>query len=665
MLFTDIAVEQGSTITFTIEYNGNPWSGIDQGTYEIVNTDDDLTDADPGPGADATFSGNTITFIHDSPECQANQCDITLYTNLVPPTLDPADWDLLVTNNDTGQPADVVFFDGSASVTITHDVNESNFGTSHVVYADGLLVADLLTAGYNPPLDFNPWLKMNGPCYDNASVPPDTPHSFTSADCVGSYTVTLDAMFEVSRYDPPGLSYGVITTPFTTYRTFSVIDEASLTSLTVKFFSAIDGSEITNLDTASVEIDPEQPTPPRVEISGGNELGYSDIVPDYYGISINPPDNWSERGEIEDGHEWRDISATMSVPSFNLTTDRIVNVHLCPLTQQQGCEPDSDLGTEIEPPEETPPISGGEDPIEAADLCIPEEMLEGALGWILRPVFKSLCAAVDITAEVAIPLLDVNIPLVVGHQWGGTTTLELRTMFSEELVPATGTNLTAQALDSFISEATTPIEVYQIWEVAYALSRSIVMLMMALTGLAIIFRLDPNKYSHKTYLTNTIIGIMLATFSYNICVLMFDVAKILAFVAKDILMGIFVSLGGSGHGQQDWATDILQTLVGLVAFAKLTALSGGLILLAAIPCLCGLIGYVVAIIALFAALLARILFLYIMVVISPLVFVAGILPPFKEMTKAWFTTMAKLLLVFPLVVMLYYLFMTLGHIFNN
>lgn len=436
------------------------------------------------------------------------------------------------------------------------------------------------------------------------------------------------------------------------------LDDDSYVNFEVTFINGEDNSpvDITSGGDLVQLIAIDTPAPVTAHEKDGNKETVTEITPSYYEVRFsNPSGGFIGYKGAEDAN----------VASFDLTSDRDTEIVVCPVYPAlfppediPECETDNDM--EEEEPEDLDD-EGSDSTIDIeADLCVPEEMLQGPLGWILRPLFLTFCNMIEISTEFAFPLLDVNIPLVKGGG-GNSTIVELRPMFGEDMLPPGAQNslqsLLPGATASLFTDAWTPAAVYELWLTAWALSRTFVILMIVIFAYLIMFRIDTNKYTHRTLVSNTLFAVFMAAFSYTLCTFMFDLNKIVALVIKDTLLAVFTRYSPTTEAVWD------STFMSNLSTGIWGAVLGSMWVALAIPCVCCIFGYIGTLIVLFLLLIARMLFLYIMVIVSPIVFTMAIIPEFKSIYKSWFKSLFGVLSIYPLAVLVYYLLSTLAHFF--
>jgi hypothetical protein len=147
---------------------------------------------------------------------------------------------------------------------------------------------------------------------------------------------------------------------------------------------------------------------------------------------------------------------------------------------------------------------------------------------------------------------------------------------------------------------------------------------------------------------------------------MFDLTRVLALFTRDTMIALFSNsitptLEISFAAWIDWAM-VFVGVAGTVAGAIWVVSSMQLII---IPCLSCLVSYALSIVSVWLILFTRVILLYVMVMLAPIVFMLRIIPEFQSYSKTWFDSMIKMLLLYPLGVLLYYVLLVMGSLFSN
>jgi hypothetical protein len=518
----------------------------------------------------------------------------------------------------------------------------------------------------------------------SVTIPPYNGAEGSSWDCTGTYTITSTTDYNLEAYDN-GSFVALQMLPYSGSATVEVTAEADVeyTTLVISFLEAPAGTAITDLTGAEVTLVPISTVdgydPADIEItSSGNQITLSNIFPERYNVRITPPQDY--RGTYTDtssGTGPQEVNVG-DIPNVDLTQDQQKSVSFCP-DGLASCTPSTDI-EEAEPDPVGPGAgeesSGGETEV---PLCVPEEMFNFAMGWLYRPMLEMFCGVVDISLEASFPLLDVNIPLV--RTEGDGVVITKRKMFENNIAkvdslqygPETGNVGTGavnfgswigQQVVGILQDTYTPHSVYLLWNLAYQIASSGVVVAIVIYGMMIIFRYDVNKYSLKTFLVNTIFAIVLATFSYQISTLMFDLNKVLALFIQDAMISVFGDFSGQTVTLSGWIKNVLNWMSPVVLIGGGIYLATSLKLLI-LPCISCMLSYALSIISVWIILYARAVFLYVLVIASPIVFMMRVIPEFQGESKTWFNSMFRILTLYPLAVLFYYLLLVMGSLFSG
>lgn len=158
-----------------------------------------------------------------------------------------------------------------------------------------------------------------------------------------------------------------------------------------------------------------------------------------------------------------------------------------------------------------------------------------------------------------------------------------------------------------------------------------------------------SNYGIKKMLPRLIIAAILVNVSYFICQIAVDISNIAGYSLKDLLANL-VTTNEAGKsviesGDSIWANIAAGTLAvgagGLVAWGALALL---------IP---ALLAAVLALVVILFILVARQALIILLIVISPLAFVAYLLPNTEAWFKKWKTTFTSLLILFPIIAVVF------------
>lgn len=346
-------------------------------------------------------------------------------------------------------------------------------------------------------------------------------------------------------------------------------------------------------------------------------------------------------------------------------TGETIEVNFTWDTEGEATEPE----IENEPdPIVDPNVGDDTDITSTSDFCASENFDQlGSLRWIIASLIENACSILDVNIALAFPLMDVTIPLVAGDQ------VTIRLMFNSTAIlgeTAAGESLAADA-EAIFGGTYTPIAVYELWIVTLNIAYSFVVLGMVISSFFIIYRWQPNKYNAQQLLLNTFFAIILAGFSYQISTLLFDLNRIAAYIIRDTMAVVSANISGGATAETAWddmaeytslfLTGGLPLLLGGAAIftGGLAAIAAGACAVAALIPFCGCIfAYMVSLIMMVFVMLFRMLFLYAMVIVSPIVFIAGIVPELRGLQRNWLRSFVTALAMYPLAVLVYYVVFT-------
>lgn len=160
-----------------------------------------------------------------------------------------------------------------------------------------------------------------------------------------------------------------------------------------------------------------------------------------------------------------------------------------------------------------------------------------------------------------------------------------------------------------------------------------------------------DNYGIKKILPKLIIAAILINLSYIICQVAIDIANIIGYGVKGIFDGVgkidmseLTIAEAPGAKNAFTASAILVVLVGLLVTPAILANGWGIL----VPVFLAIIGIAIGIISLFVILAIRKALAIVLVVISPLAFVAYMLPNTKKIFDRWLTSFKATLLAFPI-----------------
>lgn len=242
----------------------------------------------------------------------------------------------------------------------------------------------------------------------------------------------------------------------------------------------------------------------------------------------------------------------------------------------------------------------------------------GSIGWILCPIIDASQNFVQSAYEALVPTFFV---------------LDAELFQSGD---GSGTYLAWQSFQGIANIAFTILFLFVIFS--------------QLTGLGI------DNYGIKKILPKLIAGAILINLSFVICQLVIDVSNIVGYGIKGIFEGIgsdvasvTIAETGTSHSPVV-AGGITALLVGAIGTGVVLSMSWGVL----IPIFLALIAIVVAILTVFVLLSVRKGMAVILVALSPVAFVAYMLPNTKKYYDKWFKSFQGVVLLFPICSMLVY-----------
>ncbi|MFY9228245.1 MAG: hypothetical protein WAO28_02865 [Candidatus Microsaccharimonas sp.] len=246
--------------------------------------------------------------------------------------------------------------------------------------------------------------------------------------------------------------------------------------------------------------------------------------------------------------------------------------------------------------------------------------LEGVIGWLLCPAFSWLSSMSDaVFSLLADTLLKVDPKLL------------------SQTNPA---------------DPTKPGAVYATWSVM----RNLANISFVIVFLIIIFSqmtsAGISNYGVKKMLPRLVIAALLVNLSFFICQIGVDLSNILGYSLKDVLesTGQTIKTTATAVDPDTKSIDFASMLIGVFAIGTLAG--GGSIMLmnaALILFLVVMIAALIAIIMTVLMLIGRLPLIIILTVLSPLAFVAFMLPNTKNVFNQWAKLYFALLMMFPLV----------------
>lgn len=191
--------------------------------------------------------------------------------------------------------------------------------------------------------------------------------------------------------------------------------------------------------------------------------------------------------------------------------------------------------------------------------------------------------------------------------------------------------------------------IYQAWSIM----RNFANVAFVIAFLIIIFSqitsVGISNYGIKKMLPRLIIAAILVNVSYWVCAILIDITNILGYSIKEVFDGVgasfqtpeFDDFAGTG-GDGAWANAVMPLIAGAVLVGTLLYVG----LSAALPIL---ITALFALLSAFVVLAIRQALIILLVVVSPLAFVAFLLPNTQNLFSKWRGLFQNLLLIFPIV----------------
>lgn len=186
------------------------------------------------------------------------------------------------------------------------------------------------------------------------------------------------------------------------------------------------------------------------------------------------------------------------------------------------------------------------------------------------------------------------------------------------------------------------------------LANAFLVLIFLIAIFAQVLPLEIDPYMVKKVLPKLIAAAIFIQFSYFFVQVMFDISRVLGQGVTTLIDSIPVSdIGGGAFGQDIGNTTATSTLglLGTIAVggAGIAAVAtAGLAL--AVPVVLLLIAGLLSVVTLFVTLQVRMIVIIIFTILSPLAFLAWILPNTENYFKKWITGLMKLLLMYPIIV---------------
>ncbi len=191
----------------------------------------------------------------------------------------------------------------------------------------------------------------------------------------------------------------------------------------------------------------------------------------------------------------------------------------------------------------------------------------------------------------------------------------------------------------------TSSQTYKAWDVFRSYANVAFVIVFLIIIYSQITSAGISNYGIKRMLPRLVVAAILVNVSYFVCQLAVDVSNILGFGIVQLFNGVGVQVTSATGGGDvpSWATTIAAILIVTgAAIGILLALSVSVVLAALLA-----VGMVVLI------LIARKALIVILIVISPLAFVAYLLPNTEQWFKKWWKMFSTVLMVFPVIALVF------------
>lgn len=259
--------------------------------------------------------------------------------------------------------------------------------------------------------------------------------------------------------------------------------------------------------------------------------------------------------------------------------------------------------------------TGNQTTAQSGETCAIEK-----IGWILCPIMEGVAKAADKTYEVlANNFLQIEPELLTANPEGGKGTITA-------------------------------------WEYARNLANIAFIIAFLVVIYSQVTGAGLNNYGIKRMLPRLIIAAIAVNISYYICQAMVDLSNILGYEVKGALTSVANQIGPAVMGADTQGTN---TQTGSGTLGTLSKITIAVLAVAAVVWIfVGLMGSIgllilITVVTIIIILLLRKAFIVILVVLSPLAFVAYLLPNTEKLFSKWLNMFWQLLMVFPIVALLF------------
>jgi len=329
----------------------------------------------------------------------------------------------------------------------------------------------------------------------------------------------------------------------------------------------------------------------------GPPLPGSDI--DFAGLDCSTFVNRPDLGENYDQQRWRCEAMQACMESGSSQSECLTTWVGCVDERNNSFSCREDMianGTNID-------LDGEEEEDENTTTCA----IDG-IGWIICPVVTFLANLADGSYSVIAGFLEVQPLLTTG----------------------------------------TSEPIYEAWSIMRNFANVAFVIVFLIIIFSQITSFGISNYGIKRMLPRLIVAAILVNVSYWICAIVIDVTNILGYSIKELFDGIGASFqtpqfgGDQTGGSGAWANAVMPLLAGAVLVGTLLYVG----LSAALPIL---ITAVFALLSAFVVLAIRQALIILLVVVSPLAFVAFLLPNTQGLFSKWRGLFQTLLIMFPII----------------
>ncbi|HSX14805.1 MAG TPA: hypothetical protein VLE72_02745 [Candidatus Saccharimonadales bacterium] len=184
---------------------------------------------------------------------------------------------------------------------------------------------------------------------------------------------------------------------------------------------------------------------------------------------------------------------------------------------------------------------------------------------------------------------------------------------------------------------------YNVWQAFRGLANILFILIFLVVIFSSTLSIGLSNYDIKKILPRLVIAVVLVQFSWILMQLAFDITNIISAGIADLITRAVPSTVNTSPSDVINAVGIAITGIAAVAITVAFAL----------PLIIALFSLILSILAVFLTLELRKLILLILIVLAPFAFIAWVLPNTESIFKTWFKTFSRLLLMYPLIVLLF------------